>query len=285
MDEQEQQRQILSAVNAADIPLAELWMAYYGLGGQRSEEELDAFLHGRAGLPAAERQVLVQAVNEKRNTSSWSTQGPNTLGRDSGCEAPDYWTACQEESFSALGAAGRSFLSPERAEAERIQSLRKTQLMDSPPEERFDRIVRDAREYFGVSSASVSLIAEDRQYLKSVIGPIGQNTPREIALCNETIRRNSMCVINDTKTDPSFCSNPLVLGEPFMRFYAGYPLHGPGGWNIGTFCIIDQKPRSLSARRRHALQEYARQVQNEIDDRTAPHAPDWPERTKWLPAE
>ena len=274
MDEQKQQRQILSAVNAADIPLAELWIAYYGLGGRRSEGELEAFLDGRVGLPAAEREVLVQALNEKCSTSSWSLQGPKPQGRYSGCEAPEDLTACQEDSFSALGAAGRSFLSPERAEAERIRSLKETQLMDSPPEERFDRIVRDAREYFGVSSASVSLIAEDRQYLKSVVGPIGQNTPREIALCDETIRRNSMCVINDTKTDPSLCSNPLVVGEPFMRFYAGYPLHGPGGWNIGTFCIIDQKPGSLSARRRHRLQEYASKVQNEIDDRTAPRAPD-----------
>ncbi len=114
------------------------------------------------------------------------------------------------------------------------------------------------------SSASVALIAERRQFLKSVIGPLGQNTPRDIAFCSETIRRAGPPIINDTLNDPVFRNNPLVAGEPRIRFYAGCPLTGSGGWAIGTVCIIDQNPREFTVQDQQELRALPEAAQNEI---------------------
>lgn len=100
------------------------------------------------------------------------------------------------------------------------------------------------------------------------MGPLREETPRDIALCTQTVQQDSMLVINDTLADDRFASNPLVVGEPHIRFYAGFPLHGPRGWNIGTLCVIDQQPRAFSASDRQVLQTLARIVQNRIDART-----------------
>jgi hypothetical protein len=174
----------------------------------------------------------------------------------------------REHAFSALGAAGRSLLTPERAEAERLRSLHETDLLHSGTEETFDRIVAATRKFFNVGAASMSLIAEDAQYFKSVFGPLRDETPRQIALCTATVERNSMLVINDTFTDERFASNPLVVGEPHIRFYAGYPLHGPRGWNIGTLCIIDQQPRAFPPNEQQVLRMLAAIVQGHVDART-----------------
>ncbi|MDQ0756615.1 GAF domain-containing protein [Arthrobacter sp. B3I4] len=169
--------------------------------------------------------------------------------------------------LAALGAAGKFLLSPERAEAERLESLRVTDLLATGPEESFDRVVTAARAFFDVSAASLSLITDDAQVLKSVVGPLEERTPRDIALCTQTVKRNSMLVINDTHTDSRFAANPLVVGEPYIRFYAGYPLHGPRGWNIGTLCIIDQQPRAFPPPEQQVLRTLAAVVQQHIDAR------------------
>jgi GAF domain-containing protein len=167
-----------------------------------------------------------------------------------------------------LGSAGKFLLTPEQAEKERLKSLHETGLLHSGPEETFDRIVAATRKFFNVGAASLSLITEDAQHFKSAIGPLREHTPRQIALCTATVERNSMLIINDTLTDDRFASNPLVTGEPHIRFYAGYPLHGPRGWNIGTLCIIDQKPRTFPPSEQQILRTLARIVQNHINAHT-----------------
>lgn len=208
---------------------------------QWSEFELDAYLHGALTWPRLEP------------------------GR--GAARPASRKKTREHAFSALGAAGSFLLTPERAEAERLESLRETDLLHSGPEETFDRIVAATRKFFNVGAASMSLIAEDAQYFKSVFGPLREETPRQIALCTATVERNSMLIINDTFEDERFASNPLVVGEPHIRFYAGYPLHGPRGWNIGTLCIIDQKPRPFPPSEQQVLRTLAAIVQSHIDAR------------------
>ncbi|WP_258804825.1 GAF domain-containing protein [Pseudarthrobacter sp. NS4] len=173
----------------------------------------------------------------------------------------------EEHALSALGAVGRFLLTPERAEAERLESLRESDLLHSGAEDVFDRVVSAARKYFNVGAASLSLIAEDAQYFKSVVGPLLE-APRAVALCTATVEGNAMLIINDTLTDERFATNPLVTGEPFIRFYAGYPLHGPRGWNIGTLCVIDQKPRAFPPSDQQVLRTLAAVVQKEIDART-----------------
>ncbi|WP_026548906.1 GAF domain-containing protein [Arthrobacter sp. Br18] len=111
---------------------------------------------------------------------------------------------------------------------------------------------------FDVSMATVSLIDDHRQFLNSVVGQVLQNMPRKISFCNATIRNAGLLVVNDAQTDERFTTNPLVTGEPYIRFYACYPLKGPGGWTIGTLCVIDQKPRGFTTEDEQALPEASR---------------------------
>jgi GAF domain-containing protein len=203
---------------------------------------LDAYLHSALGWPKPER------------------------GR--GAHPRVRQAKTREHALAALGAAGCFLLTPEQAEAERLESLRETGLLHSAAEETFDRIVAAARRYFDVGAASLSLIAEDAQYFKSVYGPLRDETPRQIALCAATVELNSMLIINDTFADERWASNPLVVGDPRIRFYAGYPLHGPRGWNIGSLCIIDQKPRAFPPSEQRVLRTLAAIVQSHIDART-----------------
>ncbi|MBG6191203.1 serine phosphatase RsbU (regulator of sigma subunit) [Arthrobacter sp. CAN_A212] len=153
-------------------------------------------------------------------------------------------------------------------ETERLKSLAETALLDTPPEEGFDRITRLAQKLFGVSSASVSLIAEDRQFLKSVAGTLDVNSPRKASFCTHTIMTPDTLVVEDAGEDDRFSSNPYVLGIPNIRFYAGQPLQGPGGHNIGTLCISDQQPRTFNGEQEKVLRDLAAVVQREINVRT-----------------
>jgi GAF domain-containing protein len=169
-----------------------------------------------------------------------------------------------ERALDDLGAAGISFLTP--AQARRSGCGRgATKLVDTPAEERFDRITREARERFGVSSASVALIAEHRQFLKSVIGPLGQNTPRDVAFCSETIRRAGPLIINDTLNDP--CSgttrwspgSPASASMPAIR--CSVLAAGPSG--PVHHC---QNPRDFNAQEQRELRALAEAAQREIND-------------------
>lgn len=251
MSDELERRLELAAMVVASINPADIWPSYFGRS-RLSEFELQAYLHGALALPEFEQgysagKGLGLAVPGARPHS----------GRRTG-----------EDALADLGAAGRFLLSPERGEMERLRSLRETHLLHTGREEMFDRVVSTAKEYFRVDAASLSLIAEDAQFLKAVVGPLREETPRDIALCTQTVQQDSMLVINDTLADERFASNPLVVGDPYIRFYAGYPLHGPRGWNIGTLCVIDQQPRAFSASDRQVLQTLARIVQNRIDART-----------------
>jgi phosphoserine phosphatase RsbU/P len=154
---------------------------------------------------------------------------------------------------------------PVEDEQQRLASLASTELLNSPAEERFDRITRLAQQLFGVSTATVSLVADDRQFLKSLAGSLEQVIPRADAFCTHTIKTPNTMVVEDAREDERFSTNPLVLGQPNIRFYAGQPLQGPGGWNIGTLCLIDQQPRSFSPEQEQILRDLAAIVQREIN--------------------
>ena len=153
------------------------------------------------------------------------------------------------------------------AEHERLTDLARTGLLDSGAEEEFDRVTRLARRLFDVSGATVSLIERDRQVLKSVAGdlPLEHRGARELSFCSTTIEGPGAMVIEDTRRDSRFRDHPLVLGDPRLRFYAGVPLTGPGGYNIGTFCIIDQQPRVFPAGHAELLADLAAVIQREVN--------------------
>jgi len=113
----------------------------------------------------------------------------------------------------------------------------------------------------------VSLIAEDRQFLKSAAGNLDVNVPRAESFCTHTILTPDALIVEDATQDERFSRNPAVLGEANIRFYAGQPLQGPGGHNIGALCIIDQQPHAFDDEQQRVLQDLAAIVQREIDVR------------------
>ncbi|MEC4720917.1 GAF domain-containing protein [Noviherbaspirillum sp. CPCC 100848] len=132
-------------------------------------------------------------------------------------------------------------------EPQRLEALRALLILDTPPEERFDRIVEFAAAEFDVPIALLSLIDEKRQWFKSRIGIGLCETPRNISFCGHAIHCKDILVVPDARVDERFVDNPLVLGAPFIRFYAGAPLIMPGGQAIGTLCLIDTKVRRIDS--------------------------------------
>ena len=131
-------------------------------------------------------------------------------------------------------------------EAERLSALRALMLLDTPPEERFDRLVRFAAEQLDTPIAMVSLVDGQRQWFKARVGLDDTESARDVSFCGHAILKEEVFVVEDARSAPRFEDNPLVVGEPHIRFYAGAPLSAPGGHRIGTLCVIDTVPRALS---------------------------------------
>ncbi len=146
----------------------------------------------------------------------------------------------------------------------RVGSLRRLGLLDTAPEERFDRITRVARRLFGVDTALVSLVDVDRQWPKSPQGLESVGTSRDISFCGHAILARDVLEVPDAAVDPRFSDNPLVVGEPRVRFYAGCPIASPEGAVIGTLCLLDTRPRVLDEGDRAALRDLAAMVEHEI---------------------
>jgi diguanylate cyclase (GGDEF)-like protein len=149
-------------------------------------------------------------------------------------------------------------------ETARLAELRALALLDTDPDERFDRVTRLAQRLFGVPIALVSLVDDDRQWFKSRQGLDVAETPREFAFCAHAILDDGVMQVADATIDPRFVDNPLVLGAPEIRFYAGAPISGPGGSKLGTLCIIDREPRVLSPDDEASLRDLADMVEREI---------------------
>jgi diguanylate cyclase (GGDEF)-like protein len=154
-------------------------------------------------------------------------------------------------------------LTPEN-ETERLCSLHALNVLDTPAEERFDRVTRLAKSLFNVPIALVSLVDENRQWFKSCLGVDASETSREISFCGHTILQNSVFVINNALLDARFADNPLVTGPPNIRFYAGYPLTSYDGHNMGTLCIIDDKPRDFTSADNALLSDLGMLAQQEL---------------------
>jgi GAF domain-containing protein len=130
-------------------------------------------------------------------------------------------------------------------DAQRLKALHDLLILDTPPEERFDRIVAFAAQEFDVPTALVSLVDRNRQWFKSRVGMQACETPRDISFCGHALAEAQTLVIPDARDDARFADNPLVTGPPFIRFYAGAQLRVPGSAVLGTLCLIDSHPRQL----------------------------------------
>ncbi len=150
-------------------------------------------------------------------------------------------------------------------ESLRLADLRSLHLLDTPPEERFDRITRLAAAFFNVPTVYLAFIESDRQWFKSRTGNCPTETPRAISFLQYTIHQDVPLVMPDARLHPIGRDHPYVIGKPFVRFYAGVPLAGPRGHKIGSFCLVDTEPREFSDRDLAALVAFASLVEREIN--------------------
>ncbi len=149
-------------------------------------------------------------------------------------------------------------------EVKRMAALRSTDLLFTPSEERFDRITRLASRLLGTPIALVSLVADKCQWFKSAQGLDATETPREVSFCGHAILGEQTLVVENAAHDPRFADNPLVTGEPNIRFYAGHPLHTADGSSVGTLCVIDRNPRKFTQEQLEVLRDLAALVETEL---------------------
>jgi len=149
-------------------------------------------------------------------------------------------------------------------EAERIATLHNLNILDTPRHDRFDRYTRISARIFDMPIAVISLVDRYRQWFKSTEGFDGEETPRKISFCGHAILGDDVFEIRNTRRDARFRDNPLVVGQPHIRFYAGAPLEAPNGHKLGTLCLIDRVPRRLSDEEKTMLKNLADMVVSEI---------------------
>ncbi|MCL1471240.1 ATP-binding protein [Argonema antarcticum] len=155
-------------------------------------------------------------------------------------------------------------------EVERLEALRRYNVLDTPPEESFDRITTLAARLFDVPIALVSLVDQFRAWFKSSYGFEGREVSREDTICSFAVLANDVFVVPDTRKDPRFACIPAALTEPGVRFYAGATLVTQDGFNLGTLCILDTKPHDdFSAEQRSTLADLAAMVVDELELRLA----------------
>jgi len=156
--------------------------------------------------------------------------------------------------------------SPRRPDDEdfRLTTLQECGLLDTPKEQRFDRLTLLAKQIFKTEIVLISLIDDRRQWFKSNQGLEATQTCRNISFCGHAILSDEILHVPDAFQDLRFFDNPLVVGAPFIRFYAGAPLQAKNGQRIGTLCIIDSQPRTLTSDELSALRNLADCIEHEI---------------------
>ncbi|WP_157940218.1 GAF domain-containing protein [Arthrobacter ruber] len=283
-----QQWTAVQSLRSARLEVTSVWFTYASFGGQRDLPEVVAYLQGAEQLPIVDRDLVAHALNEMIDEFRLLAEGAHYSSQQIADRSPyrdalrvlvldpdgyrfDRPAVTAPRGISCDGLdAGDADERAAEAEDRRCRALHATGLLDTGAEARFDRITRRTREHFGVSSASIALVAEDRQVIKSVAGPVGQDLPRASALCARTIEAPRTLVIMDARTDPEFRHHPLVVDGPHIRFYAGHPITTADGWRIGTLCLIDEQPRYFSEDDARDLRRMTLDVQIEIWLRSTP---------------
>lgn len=158
---------------------------------------------------------------------------------------------------------------PRRGDPIRLAVLQQYDIMDTEPEEAFDRLTRLAARLIGAPIALITLLDEERQWFKSCIGLEIAQTPRSEAFCAYNVDADAVLVVEDATQDPRFRDHPWVTGDPHIRFYAGAPLVTPEGQVLGSLCVIDRAPRTITASQRATLKELAAIVMDELELRLA----------------
>ena len=149
-------------------------------------------------------------------------------------------------------------------EAARLQALHDLDILDTPPEQRFDEITLRAQQEFNCKTVLISLVGEDRQWFKSKQGMDKQETPRNISFCTYAIAEEEYLIVPDAHKDFRFKNNKLVKGPPYIRSYAGVILYSPDGYELGTFCLLHDQVRDYTTADITRIKQYARLVEHEL---------------------
>jgi len=150
-------------------------------------------------------------------------------------------------------------------ESSRLAALQRYRILDTEPERAFDDLVLLASQICGTPMALITLIDAERQWFKARVGITLRETARSISFCSHAIKQHGLFIVPDAKDDDRFRDNPFVRTEPGIRFYAGAPLVTPDGYALGTICVIDQVPRTLTPDQTEALEALRRQVQSQLE--------------------
>ncbi len=150
-------------------------------------------------------------------------------------------------------------------EAQRLKDLRALRILDTDPEERFDRLTRIARRLFDVPIALVSLVDENRQWFKSKDGIDARETSREVSFCGHAILGEKILIVENASADLRFADNPLVTGSPNIRFYAGVPVRYLSGSRLGTLCLIDRAARGFDEQDCNLLRDLGEIAESELN--------------------
>ena len=143
-------------------------------------------------------------------------------------------------------------------ETARVAALDRYAILDTEPEQGFDDLVLLASYVCKTPIAMLSLVDDHRQWFKSRVGVQVRETPRDMSFCAHAIQQEDLFVVPDTLKDPRFKENPMVVGEPHIRFYTGAPLINEEGFALGTLCVIDRQPRELDSEQKEALWSLSR---------------------------
>jgi GAF domain-containing protein len=150
-------------------------------------------------------------------------------------------------------------------EAARVAALNRYAILDTEPEQSFDDLVVLASFVCRTPIATLSLVDDHRQWFKSKVGVEVRETPRDISFCAHAIQQEELFIVPDALADPRFKDNPLVLGDPHIRFYAGAPLIDEDGYALGTLCVMDRQPRELDDTQKEALRSLRRLALSQIE--------------------
>ena len=153
---------------------------------------------------------------------------------------------------------------PAIEEAARLDALSQYKILDTAPEQAFDDLTQLAAQICQTSMALISFVDAERLWFKSQVGWEVGGIPREAGFCADAIAQSDLFVVRDALADERYATKPPVVSDPHIRFYAGQPVRGPGGHNVGTLCIMDKVPREFSDEDEETLRDLGEMVEKEF---------------------